>query len=89
MSDTPETDSVTRSAEETPWTPWVCAGHAKRLERERDEARRERDEAMKEVAEILSCINQAIDFHKRDEHFNSVFALMNLLDNINKRKKHE
>lgn len=42
MSDTPtpETDSVTRSPEETPWTPWVCAGHAKRLERERDEARR-------------------------------------------------
>lgn len=47
MSDspTPETDSVTRSAEETPWTPWVCAGHAKRLERERDEARRECSEA--------------------------------------------
>lgn len=41
MSDTPtpETDSVTRSHDETPWTPWVCAGHAKRLERERDEAR--------------------------------------------------
>lgn len=35
---TPETDSVTRSSDETPWTPWVCAGHAKRLERERDEA---------------------------------------------------
>lgn len=47
MSDTPETDSVTRSSDETPWTPWVCAGHANRLERERDEARRELAEAMR------------------------------------------
>jgi chromosome segregation ATPase len=47
---TPETDSVTRSSDETPWTPWVCAGHAKRLERERDEARRERGDAIEELA---------------------------------------
>jgi hypothetical protein len=47
---TPETDSVTRSSDETPWTPWVCAGHAKRLERERDEARRERDEARRQAS---------------------------------------
>lgn len=43
MSDTPETDLATHSAEETPWTPWVCA------ERERDEARRERDDSMEEL----------------------------------------
>ena len=53
------------------------------------EAERERDEARRELAEIMSCIEQAIDHHKGHQHFNSVFALMNLLDNINKRRKHD
>lgn len=56
---TPETDSVTRSADETPWTPWVCAGHAKRLERERDEARMECNEAQDGLNKALDERNQA------------------------------
>lgn len=68
MSDspTPETDSVTRSSDETPWTPWVCAGHAKRLERERDEARIELERVRKELvasnrgAERNAKVNQGL-----------------------------
>lgn len=72
MSDspTPETDSVTRSSDETPWTPWLCAGHAKRLERERDDALKEwdlaidgwgkaleeRDEARRELDEAMDAL---------------------------------
>ena len=41
MSDTPTTDAYTHSADETPLDEWVYAGHAKLLERERDEARRD------------------------------------------------
>ena len=59
-SNTPETDSVTRSSDETPWTPWVCAGHANRLERERDEARMElviqRNELMRGQKEVMETL---------------------------------
>lgn len=57
---TPETDSVTRSFDETPWTPWVCAGHAMRLERERDEAREEN----KKFREALEWISKRYDDSK-------------------------
>ena len=84
MSETPETD---KAEDRDPmmyddWAWIVPANFARRLERERDEARRE-------LAETISCIEQAIDHHKGHQHFNSVFALMNLLDNINKRRKHD
>lgn len=59
------------------------------LKRERDEARRERDEARMELAETISCIEQAIDFHQVHNQFNSASAIKNLLENINQRRKHE
>jgi len=82
MSDTPETDLATHSAEEMPWTPWVFAQIAKSLERERDEARMERDE-------IMSCIEQAIDYHQVHGQQEIAAAISNLLENINQRRKHD
>lgn len=73
------------------------------LERERDEARREcneaqdgwsraldeRDEARKELAETISCIEQAIDFHQVHHQSFQASAIKNLLENINQRRKHD
>ncbi len=55
---------------------------AEKLERERDEARRE-------LAETISCIEQAVDFHQVHHQSFQASAIRNLLENINRRRKND
>jgi predicted nucleic acid-binding Zn-ribbon protein len=51
------------------------------------EAERERDEARRELLEIISCIEQAVDFHQVHHQSFQASAVRNLLENINRRRK--
>lgn len=64
------------------WTVFRATQLCRELKQERDDARRE-------LAETISCIEQAIDFHQVHHQFNSAAAIKNLLENINQRRKHE
>ena len=101
MSETPKTDSFTHSADETPWDAWVYAGHAMRLERERDEALK----ALKHIEEYgTGEINAAVELRQelakarlelvelkdeRDEIMLEVHNLKDALQWISARYCHE
>jgi septal ring factor EnvC (AmiA/AmiB activator) len=53
------------------------------------EAERERDEARRELLEIISCIEQAVDFHQVHHQSFQASAIRNLLENINRRRKND
>lgn len=56
------------------------------LRRQRAELERERDEARRELDGIISCIEQAIDFHQVHHQSYEAAAIRNLLENINQRR---
>lgn len=60
---------------------WLCTKLASAV--------RERDEAKSELAETISCIEQAIDFHQVHGQSIQASAIKNLLENINQRRKHD
>ena len=51
------------------------------------EALQDRDEARRELFEIISCIEQAVDFHQVHHQSFQASAIRNLLENINQRRK--
>jgi hypothetical protein len=66
MSDTPEIDSFTHSVDETPLDEWVYAGHAMRLERERDEASKDAFAASELHLRRFGTLKAEFDAVRRD-----------------------
>ena len=69
---TPETDAETNYCDAMPDMPWVDAEVARKLERERDEAREEAEywkEAAKVPSGIFRSLEMARDQAKRDAEY--------------------
>jgi hypothetical protein len=90
MSDTPETDAATHDLSDygppvlCSWGDWVDADFARKLERERDEAREAasglaiQDERVNEALKELSSIHKWIDRNHADGFIDSLTYFQNL-----------